>query len=353
MSLIPVTIVTGLPCSGKSTLIQRLIQHQRDERIVWIAKSFEATTIPFDIDLWVLSVEEQAVEIDNGDMRCVVRSDLLHILQTLQSQRSAGVSRFDRVIIETSGFAEPAPVVQTFFAEESICDQYRLDAVVTLLDAEHAMAQLDAHRAAQDQVGFADRFVLTRTDRVAVDATRALHRRLKRMNPRAQLLSREGDLEMAQQLLDIRGFALTGVLDIDADGLVDAKNARDGDVTSFVFRTRQSFDKQRVEDFFSSMLLVYGDRLLRYKGVVSVVGADQPVVIQGVHRLMGTDADDDWKKGSPRDNRILFIGRDMPQEVIVQGLKDCLVCAGATAAPPRRAAIKQGSTVRPPFRRVA
>ena len=352
MSLVPVTIVTGLPCSGKTSLIRQLIQHQDGERIVWIAMSFESTATPTDVDLWVLSGEEQVVEIDNGELRCQVRGDLLRAVRTLQTQRAQGVLQFDRVIIETSGLAEPAPVVQTFFADEAICDQYRLDAVITVLNAEHAMEQLDAHHEAQDQVGFADRIVLTRNDTITAEASRVLHRRLKRMNPRAQLLSSDSHLVMARLLLDIRGFALNGVLDIDADGLIDAENVRDGDVTSFVFRTQQALDKQRVEDFFSSMLLVYADRLIRYKGVVTVAGADQPVVIQGVHRLMGTDADDDWKKGEPRDNRILFIGRNMPQEVIVQGLSDCLIAPGATEATPLPAAIKKGSTMQPPFRRV-
>lgn len=351
--LVPVTLVTGLPCSGKSTLIRRIVGHQHAERIVWIAKTFANEDGSADSALRVLHPEEHLVEIEDPDLRCTVRGDLMQVVRELQARRAAGTLKYHRIVIETSGLTDPAPAVQAFFVDETLRDQYRLDAVVTVLDARHAMAQLDAHREAQDQVGFADRIVLTRLKQVADDDLSALYRRLKRMNPRAIVLSRDGDDEAVSQLLDVRGFALTGILDIDETGGDNAPAARDGEVTSFVFRTQRVFDKRRVEDFFTSILQVYGSRLMRYKGVVSVTGAETPVVIQGVHRLMGTDADDDWKKADPRDNRILFIGRKMPQQVIVGGLEDCLVPAGTAADKLRPAAQRKGSITNPPFKRVA
>jgi G3E family GTPase len=420
MSLVPVTIVTGLPCSGKTSLIRQLIQHQNGERIVWIAMSFESTVTPTDVDLRVLSGEEQVVDIDNGELRCQVRGDLLRAVRTLQTQRAQGVLQFDRVIIETSGLAEPAPVVQTFFADEAICDQYRLDAVITVLNAEQAMEQLDAHHEAQDQVGFADRIVLTRNDTITAGASRALHGRLKRMNPRARLLSSDSHLVMAQQLLDIRdhylldavitmvdakhamaqfdthheaqeqvgfadrilltktdlvsvddvrsleqrvkrmnprapvtaahfgdtpidqlldvrGFNLNAILQIEPDFLTDADHEHDDDVTSFVFRAEQAFDAERLEDFLTDLLQGHGASLMRYKGVIDVAHHDRRVVLQGVHMLMGMDDGTAWAHEEQRHSRIVFIGKNMPKQLILQGLARCLVPAHTDAAKAQKA----------------
>ena len=183
MSLIPVTILTGFLGSGKTTLLNRILQERHGRRIAVIENEFGEAGI--DNELLVQDRDEQIVEMNNGCICCTVRGDLVRILGELQAKRESGALNFERVIIETTGLADPAPVAQTFFVEDHIADHYRLDAIVTLVDAKHAMAQLDEHHEAQEQVGFADRLLLSKTDLVDADTLRALEQRLRRMNARA------------------------------------------------------------------------------------------------------------------------------------------------------------------------
>ena len=244
----------------------------------------------------------------------------------------AGTLAFDRVIIETTGLADPAPVAQTFFVDEEIGMRYLLDAIVTLVDAKHAMAQLDEHHEAQEQVGFADRILLSKTDLVSTDDVRALEQRLQRMNPRAPITAAHFGQAPIEQLLDIRGFNLNAILEIEPDFLSDVTHEHDDDVSSFVFRTERPFDARLLEEFFAAILQVYGTQLMRYKGVIAVAGNPRRVVLQGVHMLMGTDQGAAWRDGEARDSRIVFIGKGLPQDVIQQGLTHCLQPANAIPA---------------------
>ena len=294
-----------------------------------------------DNELLVQDRDEQIIEMNNGCICCTVRGDLVRILGELHAKREAGTLTFERVIIETTGLADPAPVAQTFFVDDEIGMRYLLDAIVTLVDAKHAMAQLDEHHEAQEQVGFADRILVSKTDLVTSDELRTLEARLKRMNARAPVKAAHfGDAPL-NELLDIRGFNLNAILEIEPDFLTDVTHEHDDDVTSFVFRATRPFDSARLEDFFSAILQVYGPKLMRYKGVISVAGTDQRVVLQGVHMLMGSDKGAAWKKGEARDSKIVFIGRDMPKDVILQGLEQCLVGAGQASTKSKAAAWPQ------------
>jgi G3E family GTPase len=326
MSLIPVTILTGFLGSGKTTLLNRILKEQHGQRIAVIENEFGEAGI--DNELLVQDRDEQIVEMNNGCICCTVRGDLVRILGELHAKREAGTLRFDRVIIETTGLADPAPVAQTFFVDDEIGMRYLLDAVVTLVDAKHAMAQLDEHHEAQEQVGFADRILVSKTDLVSIDEVRTLEQRLKRMNARAPIKAVHFGQAPINDLLDIRGFNLNAILEIEPDFLSDVSHEHDDDVTSFVFRAERPFDAAQLEDFFAGILQVYGARLMRYKGVISVAGTDHRVVLQGVHMLMGSDQGAKWKKGEARDSRIVFIGKDMPKDVILDGLAQCLLPAG-------------------------
>jgi G3E family GTPase len=285
-----------------------------------------------DNELLVQDRDEQIVEMNNGCICCTVRGDLVRILGELYDKREAGTLTFDRVIIETTGLADPAPVAQTFFVDEEIGMRYLLDAIVTLVDAKHAMAQLDEHHEAQEQVGFADRILVSKTDLVTIDEVRALEQRLRRMNARAPIQVAHFGQAPIDQVLDIRGFNLNAILEIEPDFLTDVTHEHDDEVTSFVFRAERPFDDQRLEEFFTAILQVYGPKLMRYKGVIAVADHDRRVVLQGVHMLMGTDQGAPWKKGEKRDSRIVFIGKDLPRDVILEGLEQCLVSAGKAAA---------------------
>ena len=326
MSLIPVTILTGFLGSGKTTLLNRILKEQHGQRIAVIENEFGEAGI--DNELLVQDRDEQIVEMNNGCICCTVRGDLVRILGELHEKREAGTLHFDRVIIETTGLADPAPVAQTFFVDDEIGARYLLDAIVTLVDAKHAMAQLDEHHEAQEQVGFADRILLSKTDLVTTEEVRALEQRLKRMNARAPIKAAHFGQAPINELLDIRGFNLNAILEIEPDFLTDVTHEHDDDVKSFVFRADRPFDSARLDDFINAILQVYGPKLMRYKGVISVAGTDERVVLQGVHMLMGSDRGALWKKGEARDSKIVFIGKDMPQDLILDGLTQCLLPAG-------------------------
>ncbi|MBW8718468.1 MAG: GTP-binding protein [Variovorax paradoxus] len=325
MSLIPVTILTGFLGSGKTTLLNRILKEQHGHKIAVIENEFVEAGI--DNELLVQEEGEQIIEMNNGCICCTVRGDLVRILGELAARRKNGSASFERVIIETTGLADPAPVAQTFFVDEEISQTYLLDAIVTLVDAKHAMAQLDEHHEAQEQVGFADRILLSKTDLVSVDEVRALERRLLRMNARAPITAAHFGQAPIDQLLDIRGFNLNAILEIEPDFLTDVDHEHDDDVSSFVFRAERPFDAARLEDFFGAILRIYGTHLMRYKGVIAVAGLDTRVVLQGVHMLMGTEAGSNWKEGEPRHSRIVFIGKQLPRDVLVQGLEQCLAPA--------------------------
>jgi G3E family GTPase len=318
----PVTILTGFLGSGKTTLLNRILKEQHGHRIAVIENEFGEAGI--DNELLVQDEGEQIVEMNNGCICCTVRGDLVRILGELQAKRQAGELRFDRVIIETTGLADPAPVAQTFFVDEDIAQQYLLDAIVTMVDAKHAPQQLDEHHEAQEQVGFADRILITKTDVVQPCDVAALRQRLVKMNPRAKIGEASHGQASIADLLDIRGFNLNAILELEPEFLTDVDHEHDDDVTSFVFREKRALDLDRVEDFLGSVIQVYGPKLMRYKGVLNVRGVDRRVVFQGVHMLMGSDAGSAWKPGEARESKFVFIGRDMPKELLLDGLAHCV-----------------------------
>jgi G3E family GTPase len=325
MSQIPVTILTGFLGSGKTTLLNRILQEQHGHRIAVIENEFGEAGI--DNELLVQDRDEQIIEMNNGCICCTVRGDLVRILGELHAKKAAGQLHFDRVVIETTGLADPAPVAQTFFVDDDIGQQYLLDAIVTMVDAVHADAQFDEHHEAQEQVGFADRILITKTDLVDAQAVQALKQRVVQMNPRAKVAEARHGVASIDDLLDIRGFNLNAILEIEPEFLTDVSHEHDDDVTSFVFRAEKPLDLDRTEDFLNGVIQVYGAKLLRYKGVLSVKGQDRRVVIQGVHMLMGSDLGTAWKPGEKRDSKMVFIGRDMPKDVLLAGLAQCVVGA--------------------------
>jgi G3E family GTPase len=331
MALIPVTILTGFLGSGKTTLLNRILHTEHGHRIAVIENEFGEAGI--DNELLVQDRNEQIVEMNNGCICCTVRGDLIRILGDLALRRERGTLSFDRVVIETTGLADPAPVAQTFFVDDAIAKRYVLDAIVTTVDAKHAPAQLDLHHEAQEQVGFADRLLLTKTDLVDAAAVRALRSRLVRMNPRAPIAeARHGHAAIAD-LLDIRGFDLNAILEIEPDFLNDVDHAHDEDVTSFVFRESRPLDLERVEAFLESVVRVYGPQMMRYKGVLDIAREKRRVIFQGVHMMMAAEYGNAWKKGETRQSKMVFIGKGLPTEMLLGGLAQCVSGAAAPAAP--------------------
>jgi len=319
--MVPVTILTGFLGSGKTTLLNRILKEDHGRRIAVIENEFGEVGVDNEI---IESGDEQIVEMNNGCICCTVRGDLIRILGTLKEKRDQGALKFDRVVIETTGMADPGPVAQTFFTDEEIGNYYLLDSIITLVDAKHAPKQLDEFHEAQEQVGFADRILLSKTDLTKEDETEQLIKRLKRMNPRAPIKKVHFGNAPLDEVLDIRGFNLNAILELDPEFLSSLQHEHHDEVESFVFRSDKPFDGQKLEQFLSGMIQVYGPDLLRYKGILWMRGNNRRVVFQGVHMMMGGDMGKPWTKGEKKSSLLVFIGKKLPKDLFIAGLEECL-----------------------------
>ena len=357
MSLIPATILTGFLGAGKTTLLNRILHEQHGMKIAVIENEFGEENI--DNEILVQDSNEQIVEMSNGCVCCTVRGDLIVALGQLAQKRRDGTLQFDRVVIETTGLANPGPVAQTFFMDEDVGTSYLLDGVITVIDASNAMQQLDRFQEAQRQVGFADRMLLSKTDLADADHVAGLEARLKRINPRAPIVRANFGEVPISEILDIRGFNLNERLEIAPDFLQAEEHAHEcgehcdhdnhhhghahthahhhgagghtDEIAAFVFRSDRPFNPTRLEEFIGSLIQVYGPRMLRYKGVLWLQGASRKVIFQGVHQTMGSDLGAPWADGEARGSKIVFIGQNLPKDVFIEGLEQCLEPADGMA----------------------
>lgn len=350
MALIPTTILTGFLGAGKTTLINRILHERHGHKIAVIENEFGQENI--DNEILVQDSNEQIIEMNNGCICCTVRGDLIVALSKLIQQKNDGKLDFDRVIIETTGLANPGPVAQTFFVDEEVGTYYMLDAVVTVVDARHAMQTLDEHEEAQRQVGFADKILLSKTDLVDAAQVDVLRQRLTRMNPRATITTVDFGQIAISEVLDLKGFNLNAKLELDPDFLLaeeaqeectedckheghDHKHAdhqhnhhhahHSDDIAAFVFKSKRPFNTAKLDEFLGGLVQVFGPRMLRYKGVLLMEGADRKVIFQGVHQIMGTDVGAKWAEDELRESKMVFIGKNLPKDVFIQGLNLCLV----------------------------
>ena len=292
--------------------------------------------------------------MSNGCICCTIREDLRETLQLLAAKRRKGMLDFERIVIETTGLADPGPVAQTFFMDEEIAETYLLDSILTLVDAKHAAQQLNDRQEARRQVGFADQIFISKTDLVAPEEVEALKHRLSHMNPRAaQKAVHFGEVALSE-VFDLRGFNLNAKLDIDPDFLKEDDHDHhhdhhdhapgeacnhpshqhgghghhhhhDDDVKSFAYKAERPFDPAKLEDFLGAIVNIYGPRMLRYKGVLNMQGTERKVIFQGVHQLMGSDLGPQWGPDEARVSKMVFIGIDLPRDIFLQGLEQCLV----------------------------
>ena len=319
---VPVTILTGFLGAGKTTLLNRILRERHGERIAVIENEFGEEGV--DNDLIIDSGAEQIIEMNNGCICCTVRGDLVRILGELRHRRELKPEAFDRVIIETTGLADPAPVAQTFFIDDDIASYYALDAIVTVVDAKHAPQQLDDFHEAQEQVGFADRILLSKSDLVSNGDLENLHSRLARINPRASVKPVHFGETPISAIIDIGGFSLDSILEIEPGFLSEDQHEHDDAVQSFIFKSTQPLDAAKLQEFFRDLIAAHAPDLMRYKGVVAFPGADHRVVFQGVHMMMASDADRPWAVDEVRESRLVFIGKNLPKETLIDQLKRCV-----------------------------
>ncbi|MGZ5888705.1 MAG: CobW family GTP-binding protein [Ramlibacter sp.] len=354
MSLIPTTILTGFLGAGKTTLLNRILREQHGLRIAVTENEFGEENI--DNEILVQESGEQIVEMNNGCICCTIRGDLVVALSNLADRRAAGELDFDHVVIETTGLANPGPVAQTFFVDEAVGSAYLLDAIVTVVDARHGMQQLDEHEVAQRQVGFADKILLSKLDLVSAGELDELKARIRRINPRAPISTSDFGSAPISEVLDLRGFNLNDKLEIDPAFLADEEEHEhehgpgcghdhahehehghdqhcghhhhahhSDDIAAFVFKSERPFDAMRLDEFLGGLVNVFGPRMLRYKGVLYMEGAERKVVFQGVHQMMGSDLGAKWGDDEPRGSKMVFIGKNLPKDVFIHGLEQCLV----------------------------
>ena len=317
---IPVTILTGFLGAGKTTLLNRILKEPHGEKIAVIENEFGEEGVDNEI---LADSKEQIVEMNNGCICCTVRGDLIRILNSLYKRRSKGELKFDRVVIETTGMADPAPVAQTFFADEKINERYLLDAVITVVDAKHGLTQLKEFTEAQQQVAFADRLLVSKADLASDDETQKLMEHLRRLNVRAPIKKVNFGVTPIKDLLDIRGFNLNAILEIQPDFLTNSDHEHHDEVGSFVIKADRPLDVRKVDRYIGSLINLYGEQMLRYKGILNIKGEPRRVVFQGVHMMAGFDFASEWPADAKRESTVVFIGRKLPEALFRELFEDC------------------------------
>ncbi len=309
-NMIPVTVLTGFLGAGKSTLLNRVLNEAHGRRIAVVENEYGEENI--DGDVMVSGGCEQIVAMSNGCVCCSIRDDLRVALLDLHERRTNKSIYFDHVIIETTGIANPGPIIQTFLLDSSLVSKYKLDGVLTVVDAVHAAKQLDTRHEARRQVGFADRIFISKIDIVDKIAVDLLSDRVRHINPAApQSRVHLGNVRI-DEVFNVGGFHEEGL------GMNQGGGHQHDDVHSFVFRSDRPLRMDRFRRIMITLAESYGSRLLRYKGIVNVEGNE--VVVQGVHQLMDWNLLGRWHDGN---TRLVFIGIGLPSKMILENLTRC------------------------------
>ena len=314
-SPIPVTILSGFLGAGKTTLLRYLLKAEHGLKIAVIENEFSDA----GIDTQLLGDEPvQVMTLANGCVCCTIHTDLTKALYLLLERLDSGEIAFDRLVIECTGLADPAPVAQTFFIDEELRERYLLDGIITLVDAAHAQVHL-TQTIAQAQIGFADRLLVSKRDLVDDATFDALSERLTRINRRAPIrVVEHGKIDLAE-LLDVRGFNLNADLGSGVSLRPVQPAASVDRISSLVLRTDKPLDIDRLSELMNELLEDHGTQLLRYKGVLNIAGEARRLVFQGVLKLYGFDWDTEWAEGEVRDSVMVFIADDLPEEKIREG----------------------------------
>lgn len=315
--LIPVTVLTGYLGAGKTTLLNRILTEVHGKKYAVIINEFGELGVDNDL---VVDTDEEVFEMNNGCICCTVRGDLIRIVAGLMKR----AGKFDGIIVETTGLANPAPVAQTFFVDEDVKAKTRLDAIVTVVDAKHLLARLDDTPEAADQVAFADVIVLNKLDLVTPEDLKIIEARIKTINRYAEIHhATRGDVPI-DKLLGLNAFDLSRVLEAMPDFLdEEAEHTHNEHLTSISLSTKAPLSAEKFQAWISHILQTQGQDLLRTKGILSYKNEDRRFAFQAVHMIADGDFVAPWKVGEERTSRIVFIGRDLNRPALRRGFEAC------------------------------
>src|SRR4051794_30226288 len=326
---IPVTVLTGYLGAGKTTLLNRILSEPHGKKYAVIVNEFGEIGIDNEL---IVGADEEVFEMNNGCICCTVRGDLIRIIDGLMRRKG----KFDAIIVETTGLADPAPVAQTFFVDENVGSKTKLDAVVTVADAKWLRDRLRDAPEAKNQIAFADVILINKTDLVSEAELREIEARIRGLNPYARLHRTQRAQIPLQEVLGRNAFDLERILDIEPEFLHaddhdhghdhhhdhdhgdghghGLKHYHDEEMQSIALSTDKPLDPDKFFPFIQNLVAAEGQQILRSKGIVSLKDDPQRFVFQGVHMMLDGDHQRDWKEGEARLSRVVFIGRNLPEE---------------------------------------